>query len=240
MIDLYLLFERAKTVAKTAGLRIRELEKNRKIFSAQGKDIKTLADKESEKIILEGLSDFSIPFLSEESGDIGVANDEGYRWIIDPLDGTFNYSRGFKHYCVSIAFWKNNDPIFGVIYNIPEDVLYSGFVGKGAWKSGKPLRPIKNKAKQQSSLLTGFPLAFEFSERNLKGYLINMKDYKKIRMIGSAALSLAYVAEGVFDAYQEKNIFIWDVAAGIAIVKALNVKMDIVMYNSVNITLTVN
>lgn len=228
MINIEELFDVAKKTAVNAGLIIKQLEQDREVLSSKGKDIKTLADKQSEALILSELSKYDIPFLSEESGLTGNTNVHGYRWIIDPLDGTFNFVHQFNQYCTSIALWKDNDPIFGVIYNIPEAVLFSGFVGRGAWKDEAPIHMSDVKAKTDAVLATGFPVSFNFDEEETKFYLSDMIEYKKIRMIGSAALSLAYVSEGVFDAYRENNIYLWDVAAGVALIKAVGGQVTIV------------
>ena len=225
----------AQEAATTAGKYLQKASKSRaKIISEPDRDIKLEADIESEKIIiniLKGKSNFSI--LTEEQGSIDVSNDvkeRQYKWIVDPLDGTMNFSRGFGICCVSIALWQDTNPVLGVVYDFNQDELFTGLVNQGAWLNGNPITASKVSKKSKAVLATGFPVSMDYSEKALLSFAQNIRKYKKIRMIGSAALSLAYVACGRFDIYFEKNIKIWDVAAGLALVKACSAYTNIKFY----------
>jgi len=185
------------------------------------RDVKTDADRKAEDLILNdlrGLADF--PMLSEERGMVESQSSSDYVWIVDPLDGTMNYVRGIPGSCVSIALWRADTPVFGVIYSFHNNEMFSGVVGEGAWLAGQPIRVSETEDAKSAILLTGFPIGAEFDEQAVARFVRHVTRFRKIRMIGSAALSLAYVAAGRGDAYYERHIRTWDVAAGLAIVLA--------------------
>ena len=116
--------------------------------------------------------------------------------------------------------WRGSEPVIGVIYNFQLGDLYLGIEGHIASKNGEPISISDTKTFEKASLASGFPSKRNFGREALDSTLSDIQKYKKIRMLGSAAMSLAFVAEGVIDAYQEEDIWIWDVAAGMVIVKA--------------------
>ena len=215
----------AKEAATVAGEYLQKASKSRvKIIDEPDRDIKLEADIESEKIIIDILKGKSkFPILTEEQGFVNISNvaeEEEYKWIVDPLDGSMNFARGFDICCVSIALWENNNPILGVVYDFNREELFTGLISEGAWLNDNKIYASKISMESDAVLATGFPVSMNFSQKSLSAFTKNFSKYKKIRMIGSAALSLAYVASGRFDIYREKNIKIWDVAAGLALVKA--------------------
>ena len=213
--------------AKNAAVYLRNNEGKSVINESNGKDIKLQSDIDSEKIIFETLRMKSnIEILSEEAGYIRNFDNQGLRWIIDPLDGSLNYSRGLPLNCVSIALWKYAEPILGVIYDFNRDLIYTGIVGKGASCNGDPIFVSDVHNKSESILCTGFPVYTSHDSNDLVSFVKDIQVYKKVRLLGSAALSLAYVARGSVEAYRENNIAIWDVAAGIAIVLAAGGKAE--------------
>ena len=197
------------------------------VLSDFGKDIKTEADKAAEEIVLKALQSTDYAILSEESG---LSNtDKKFSticesslpiWIIDPLDGTYNFTRGFPMCCVSIALWQGLNPVLGVIYDFVSDTIYSGSVDNGASCNGKAIQVSRIKNHEQAALATGFPSSRDYSNVGLEASIRSIQRFKKIRMIGSAALSLAHVSSGNVDAYAEEDIWLWDVAAGLALVKS--------------------
>ncbi|EKD2410864.1 inositol monophosphatase [Campylobacter jejuni] len=197
--------------------------KEKKVNSNDKKDIKLQADLDSEKIIHEILTNaFSYPILSEESYKISDEEKKGIYWIVDPLDGSLNFSQNIPLCCISIALYENNKPLSGVIYDFNRDEMFSGIVGVGAWLNDKKIIPSDNiKDKSQAILAIGFSSYMNYDKDGLMEFISNIQEFKKIRLLGSAALSLAYVACGRIDAYYEKDIAIWDVAAGIAILESL-------------------
>lgn len=190
-----------------------------KIESRYGKDIKISPDRESEEIIIDILrtrSDLAI--LSEERGYVGEYSEkDSLMWIIDPLDGSFNFFRGIPGNCVSIAVWHKNKPLIGVIYDFSRGELFIGIEKTGSWLNDSKIEVSKVKNKQDAVLFTGFPVNTDFSTHALNTYVKEIQTFKKVRLIGSAALSLAYVAAGRGDIYHEKDIMQWDIAAGLAI-----------------------
>jgi len=220
-------FELAKNIALEVG-RFLNSQTIKKIDSQEGKDIKLELDKKSEEIIISSLSkDFDYPILSEEIGLTKDIEKDKLYWIVDPIDGTLNFSRNNPTSCISIALWINKKPIFGVINDFNRKEFFSGYVGLGAWLNDTKLKQQEKKEKSQAILATGFPTYMSDDEDTLKSFISKVQEYKKIRMIGSAALSVAYVACGRFDIYIENNIKLWDIAAGVAINKAINNKYEI-------------
>lgn len=209
----------AKDAASLAGdFLSRRIPSNIKINLMKGKDIKIAADVNSEKIILKHLianSPFSI--LSEEKGFI-LRENRDYVWVIDPLDGTMNYFKGIPLCCVSVGLWYRNDPVLGVVNDFNTNEIYSGIAGGGAWLGGNRISVSKVHQKQRAVLCTGLPVNADFSKNALGHFVKNIRLYGKIRMIGSAALSICYVACGKADVYYEKNIMLWDIAGGMPIV----------------------
>lgn len=213
----------AEEVARSAGTFLADSRDRRvEIVANLGKDVKLSLDRESEQRIVDLLqerSDFSI--LSEERGTIrGRAAEQEWRWIVDPLDGSLNYLQGIPLCCVSVGLWSGDSPLLGVIYDFDRDELFTGIVGDGAWLNGTAIRVSQAQEQGDAVLCTGFPVGTDFSFSALATLVEQVRHYKKIRLFGSAALSLAYVAAGRADAYYERDIKLWDVAAGMALVLA--------------------
>lgn len=191
----------------------------KRIRSSCGHDVKISADIQSEKVLLGILRKKTcFPVLSEEKGMMGIANKEGLVWIIDPLDGSVNFLRGIPLSCISVGLWQNNKPLLGVIYDFNNNELYSGISDKVARCNKKEIRVSRISEKKNAIMCTGFPVCSDFSSKSIGMSIKQVQAYKKVRLLGSAALSLAYVASGRADAYYEKDIMIWDIAAGVALV----------------------
>ena len=191
----------------------------------EGKDLKTEADVTAESIILDHLSTSSYPTVSEEAGVTPELPTQGPCWIVDPLDGTMNFARGFPICCVSIALWVDAAPALGVILDLNQDRLYRGIVGLGSTVNGSPIEVSSVNETGQAVLATGFPTGRSYDPEDLAEFISKVRRFKKIRMIGSAAMSLAYVAQGTWEVYHEENVFLWDVAAGLALVEAAGGKV---------------
>ena len=184
-----------------------------KILSNLDKDIKLSADVEISQYLMKKLSSTGQRVVSEEDHQGQLYGDDFY-WLVDPLDGTFNYIREFPFYCCSIALVQGREPLYGQILNLHDgSIIYGGKTLPSGHHVG--LQTHLGKA----ALASGFPLEFDFASdagKTLSFY----SQFKKIRMIGSAASSLCLIAKGTLDLYYEKNIYFWDVAAGLAIVEA--------------------
>ncbi|MBX2077939.1 inositol monophosphatase [Campylobacter peloridis] len=204
--------------------------KEKKVNSNDEKDIKLQADLDSEEIICKILmSAFSYPILSEESYKINDKEKKGIYWVVDPLDGSLNYSQDIPLCCISIALYENNNPILGVIYDFYRKEMFSGIVGVGVWLNDKKIvLPDKIKNKRQAVLATGFSSYMNYNKEGLEKFISHIQEFKKVRLFGSAALSLAYVACGRVDAYCEKDIAFWDIAAGVILAKQSQKKVCMV------------
>lgn len=215
------LLEIAMKAAKQAGQKLAKKNcSSLGLKQLQKHDIKLLEDEATEKYIKKILiKKTRIPVLGEE--DIAKPDFKlGKIWILDPIDGTVNFSRGIPIASVSIALWENKKPLIGVVYDFFNDVVYSGIVGIGAKRNGKRISVSNNIKLSESILLTGKPVKSYLSKNVIKKWFGFFNNFQKVRMIGSASISLCYVASGIADAYTEDHIQIWDVAAGLAIVSA--------------------
>jgi myo-inositol-1(or 4)-monophosphatase len=159
-------------------------------------------------------------FLMEERGAV-AGRDASHRWIVDPLDGTTNFLHGIPLFCISIGLEREGQLVAGVIYNPILDELYSAEKGKGAYLNDKRrLRVAARKSLGDAVVATGIPHRGRTGHKRFLGEMQEtMQDVAGIRRTGSAAIDLAWTAAGRFDAYWERNIQAWDMAAGIVIVR---------------------
>lgn len=211
----------AEAAATEAGAALRE---NRAawtdIEAVQGREVKIGADKRAEALILDSLGKASAyPIISEEAGWVrAVERGEHRVWAVDPLDGSVNYLRGYPHCAVSIALLENNAPVLGVVYCFVTEERFTGIVGEGAWLNGAPMQVSDASDPGKGILQTGVPSRASIESMAL--FESRLQTWQKVRMIGSAATALAYVAAGRAEAYRESGSMIWDVAAGCALVRA--------------------
>ena len=213
-MNLRNLKQLAIKAAKEAGeYLLKNKTAKKEIFSEQGRDIKLEIDRSTEKLIRTSLKESDISILGEEYGGASL---DGLVWVIDPIDGTANYFRGLDQCCISIALMDGNQALLGIIYNFNTNELFHAQHEQGAFLNDLPISVSNISEKNKASLTTGFP-ASESIESSLD-FLDGLKEWKKIRMFGSAALSCAYIASGRCDAYIEKGVYLWDFAAGICLV----------------------
>ena len=223
-MNLKSLRDSAINASKKAGSYLYSQKDTKKVVISEiGRDIKLEIDKTAEKLIRQELQSTGIEVLGEEFGGIRSSS---LQWVIDPLDGTANYFRGLDQCCVSIALLDGSDALIGIIYNFNTNEIYSAVKGYGAFLNDVKISVSNIARKNKASLTTGFP-ASESLESSME-FLNELKEWKKIRMFGSAALSCAYVASGKCDYYAEKGVYLWDFAGGICIVQEAggNVKYD--------------
>lgn len=212
-----------ESICREAGARLNQRPDYYLEVNSSGiKDVKIQADLEAEELIrkrLSALSDF--PILGEELGgkDAWIYQNKPY-WIVDPLDGTYNYLRDMPLCCVSVGLFSGLTPIMGVVYNFTQEELFSGSAETGLRLNGQTIRPQWAQQASEAALMTGFPSGGDYSDGGISAFVETVQAYKKIRMIGTAALALAYVACGRADVYFEPHIKLWDVAAGLALVAA--------------------
>ena len=186
-------------------------------------DFVTSADLSSEKAIIKILQKGypKIEIMSEETNSKTNLNKHEKMWIIDPLDGTLNFLHGLPHFAISMALMVNEEIISGIIYDPIKDELFWAEKGIGAFLNGKRIRVSARSQLKDALVSTGIPWkGMESSHKNYLKILENiMKSSSGIRRYGAAALDLAYVAAGRYDAFWEFNLKTWDIAAGALIVK---------------------
>ena len=214
------LLRHAENSARAAGIELHKRAANwLAVDSSEGHDVKLSADRRAEAILVGDLAPTGLPIYSEEAGWIDGGDARGDHWLVDPLDGTANYGAGVPLCCVSVALMSAGRPVLGVIYDFNRDEMFAGGRGQGASLNGSPIHVSAKSAREVSILATGFPVRGDYSHQAMDAFARDIPQWKKVRMIGSAALSLAYVAAGRFDAYREGSIMMWDVAAGWALVE---------------------
>lgn len=180
-------------------------------------DIVTTADKVSEAAIKTGIlaryPDHSI--LSEESGLTQAETaTSGFEWVIDPLDGTTNFSAGLPNFNVSIGLRHNGETVVGVVFAPYLNELFHAVRGEGAFLNGEPIATGLKTALSQAVVATGFPYdKATTADNNLDNVARVMPVVRGLRRIGSAALDISYVAAGFLDGYWEINLHEWDVCA---------------------------
>jgi|TARA_B100000929_G_scaffold291119_1_gene288123 myo-inositol-1(or 4)-monophosphatase len=178
-----------------------ELE-NLQVSKKGPKDFVTNADKKVEQVLIKELSKKKYSIISEEVGTIIKENNNNF-WIIDPIDGTINFLHGIPHFCISLAFVSNNEIISGVIFDPIKNEMFYGEKNSGAFFNNQRIR-VSKKNNLDDCLFAS----------NLAG----VKDIDiNLRVSGSAALDLAYVASGRLDGFFQRKLNIWDIAAGVLI-----------------------
>jgi myo-inositol-1(or 4)-monophosphatase len=184
-----------------------------------GIDLVTDADRAAEAALLAFLRERhpEHAILAEESG---ASAGTGLRWIVDPLDGTTNYSHRVPHFCVSVAVEGPDGVLAGAIHEPLLDELFSAARGEGATLNGQPLRASATTELRRALMCTGFPYdVHERPEAPVGLFTRFILKVQGVRRTGSAALDLAYVAAGRFDAFFEFGLKPWDVAAGALLVQ---------------------
>jgi myo-inositol-1(or 4)-monophosphatase len=217
----------ARAAARGAGELLRaHFEKPLTINATTAHDIKLEVDVLTQDLITKKLlGHFPTHALYGEEGIVGDQSSE-HQWVVDPLDGTVNYFYGIPHFCVSIALRFRGEVIVGVIYDPIRDELWSGEKGRSPLLNGKEIRVSKRAdlaeavvsvglAKTTATIDAGLPLLQDMVHR-----------VRKCRMLGSAALDMAYVACGRLDAYIEQGISLWDIAAGWLLVEGAGGRVE--------------
>jgi myo-inositol-1(or 4)-monophosphatase len=184
-------------------------------------DFVSTADKRTENQLLEELTRArpGYCFLMEEGGVVD-GPDKSHRFIIDPIDGTTNFLHGIPHFAISIGLEREGQLVSAVVFNPVTDEMYVAEKGQGAYLNDKRLRVSARKKLNESLLATGIPWQERGDHRMFLAELAAaMSQTAGVRRFGTASLDLAYVAAGRFDAYWERGLFPWDVAAGILLVR---------------------
>ena len=210
-----------KAAEKASKILIRDFGELEKLqVSLKGpNDFVTNSDKKVEKIIIEELTKsrkkFSI--LSEEIGEVKNSDKENY-WIIDPIDGTTNFLHGIPHFAISIALKIKEEIVSGLIFDPIKNEMFYAEKNNGAYFNNQRIRVSKKKNLNECLFATG--------GKDKINYNLNT------RKSGSAALDMAYVGAGRYDGYFQKNLNIWDIAAGIIIVREAGGEINDIDYSS--------
>ncbi len=233
--DIDDLLTLSKDIARSACQKLGDMHKDYEYSVRVPREMKAVADRALDEEIIGRLKVTSLPILSEEKGEVAGETETGLRFVVDPLDGTVNFIRGLGPSAVSIALYKENDPVFGVLCLYPFGQLAWGGKGLGAFVDEEPIKVSSISDTAKGVLCTGFPSRFQFDDVDGSLHFIQeLSHYSKVRMLGAASISLLRVAEGAAEAYMEREIMLWDVAAGLAIVEGAGGSLSISSGNSVN------
>jgi myo-inositol-1(or 4)-monophosphatase len=183
-------------------------------------DLVSDVDREAERVIVEGLRRArpGDALLAEEETDLGGSS--GVRWLIDPLDGTVNYSRRYPNFAVSLGVEIDGVPTIGVVFDTARDQVFAGVAGRGAARDGIPIHVPDSPDLAMAVVATGFSYLPDRRASQAAALRTILPRIANIRCDGSAALDLCSVATGEVDAYFETDVAPWDVAAGRVIAEA--------------------
>jgi myo-inositol-1(or 4)-monophosphatase len=218
----------AVKAAKAAGVLLREnfgcaLE----VDEALHHDIKLALDRESQDLITEILlGEFPDYALYGEEGIAGNQESDD-QWIVDPIDGTVNFFYGIPHYCISIALRHKDELTVGVIYDPSMDDLWTVVKGEKPYLNGKEISCSSRTKLEESILYVGCGKTEDALSTGLERFRRASLRARKMRMMGSAALGMAYIATGRLDAYVESRISLWDIAAGQLLIEATGGKVTL-------------
>jgi myo-inositol-1(or 4)-monophosphatase len=204
-------------ISQQAGSLVREgFGKQFKVeFKTNEINLVTEIDTASEKLITDFIKKKypSHNILAEEGGE--TKNSSEYLWVIDPLDGTTNFTHGLPIFSVSIGLQKNGETIAGVVYDVMQDIVYVAEKGSGATANSVKIKVSDNDNLGHSLLVTGFPYNIKDNpDKALERFVTLTKMVRGVRRLGSAAIDLCYIAKGVFDGYWEVYLNPWDICAG--------------------------
>ncbi|WP_077622153.1 inositol monophosphatase family protein [Sediminibacillus massiliensis] len=217
------VFQTAKEWILEAGKNIREtIDEPLKINTkSNANDLVTQMDQNTEKFFTQKIrSTYPDHYIvSEEGYGDDLESDKGTVWIIDPIDGTMNFVHQKRNFAISIGIYHDGIGEIGFIYDVMNDILYSAEKGEGAFKNGQKIPELKNElVLEESILVINSHWSCENKRVDEKGIQDLVRKVRGTRSYGSAALELAYVAEGVVDGYLTMKLAPWDFAAGMVIV----------------------
>ena len=219
--------EAATKAARAAGGLLREnFQGPLRVNSREAHDIKLEIDVESQTLITDLLlKKFPEHALYGEEGIVGDQSAE-FQWVVDPIDGTVNYFYGIPHFCISIALRHRQQVIVGVIYDPMRDEMWAVEKGEKPQLNGKVFRVSERRILAEAVISIGLSKTSATIDAALPLLQDMVRRVRKCRLMGSAALDMAYVACGRFDAYLERSISLWDVAAGCLLVESAGGKIE--------------
>jgi len=194
---------------------------NLQVSSKGPGDFVTSADKRTEKILIEELQKAHPEYgiITEETGIINKSNTKN-RWIIDPIDGTFNFMNGIPQFAISVGYEEESEIKCGVIFNPIMNEMFCAEKGNGAYLNNSRIRVSKKNKIKDALIVTGGPKrSSKIKDKIFSEYINVSNNVSNVRKFGSAALDMSYVACGRFDGYWQRELNYWDIAAGIIILK---------------------
>lgn len=199
---------------------VNDFSSDKEILSLEKHDIKLALDRDIELFLKESLSLHfpDVGFIAEELDCFHEERTGHSYWIIDPIDGTSNYAAGIPHFCISVALRKNGETVLGAIYDPLREDFFWAEKGKGAYCNDRLLQ-MKDISIEKSYCVMGLYKTTDTIDKGIALLKEVAHDYNKIRITGSAALDLAWVAAGRFQIFFEYGIRLWDIAAGELLVK---------------------
>src|SRR6266550_664598 len=218
----------AEKAARAAGELLRQnFHRPLRVNAAEAHDIKLEIDVEAQDLITTSLlQQFPQHALYGEEGIVGDQSSD-YQWVVDPLDGTVNYFYRIPHFCVSIALRFKGEIIVGVIYDPIREEMWSAQKGEKPRLNGEHFRVSDRKELSEAVLSVGLAKTDKTIDSNLPLFEAMIHRVRKCRILGSAALDMAYVACGRLDAYIERGISLWDIAAGWILVETAGGTVDL-------------
>lgn len=218
----------AENAALAAGsLLCENFQRQQRVNAVAAHDIKLEIDVRAQELIGKLLlEEFPAHALYGEEGVVGDQSSD-YQWIVDPLDGTVNYFYGIPHFCISIALRLRNEIIVGVIYDPIRDEMWAGQKGEISNLNGNPIHVSDRAELAEAVISVGLAKTGETINTNFPLLQQMIHRVRKCRVLGSAALDMAYVACGRFDAYIETGISLWDIAAGWLVVENAGGTVDL-------------
>jgi myo-inositol-1(or 4)-monophosphatase len=218
----------AENAARAAGkLLCENFQQQKRVKSVAAHDIKLEIDVHAQELIGKLLlEEFPAHALYGEEGIVGDQSSD-HQWIVDPLDGTVNYFYGIPHFCVSIALRAHKEIVVGVIYDPVRNELWTGQQGELSKLNGTPIHVSARAELAEAVISIGLAKTGETINTNFPRLQQMIHRVRKCRVFGSAALDLAYVACGRFDAYVETGISLWDIAAGSLLVENAGGTVDL-------------
>ena len=218
----------AENAARAAGKLLREnFQQRQRVKVAAAHDIKLEIDVQAQELIGKLLlEEFPTHALYGEEGTVGDQSGD-HQWIVDPLDGTVNYFYGIPHFCVSIALRQRGEIIVGVIYDPIRNEMWVAQKGDVSNLNGSPVHVSDRTELAEAVISIGLAKTGETIDKNFPLLQQMIHRVRKCRVLGSAALDMAYVASGRFDAYVETGISLWDIAAGWLLVENAGGTVDL-------------
>lgn len=220
MTDFSAHLRTAERAARAAGAFLRRRFHEIKVVDEElPTDIKLQLDKESQSLIShELLGDFPESCVLGEEGNSGV--ESPLQWIVDPIDGTVNYFYGIPIYCVSIALRAEGRPVLGCVYDPMQDECFTALAGGVPMCNSRPIRVSSRERMAEAVVFIGHGRHDGSGEAGIRRFAHISAQVRKIRILGSAALAICYIAAGRMDAYVEGRISLWDFAAARVILEA--------------------